>query len=548
VILKIGSARNARLLLLLLFAGLNGLKAQTPKQYTLWLKDKAGSTYSISKPLEFLSRHSLDRRAKQGFSLDETDLPVSPQYLQVLRHDSLRILFTSRWLNTVTVETTDSLFPDKISNYPFVKGLHRVRFVGKTQDFQQAAENLLDPGSIAYGSAFYQIYIHNGQFLHKKGYQGQGMQIAVIDAGFFRVDSLYAFDYMRKRGGILRTWDFEERNDSVYEDDVHGMEVLSIIGGRLDGKLVGTAPEADFYLLRTEIAQTEYPVEEFAWISALEWADSAGADVINSSLGYSTFNDSTLNHERYQLDGKTIPISRAAGMAASKGMIVVNSAGNSGNSAWHYISFPADADNILAVGAVDDKNRPASFSSYGPSSDARVKPDVSARGYQSFVASTKDSQITTVNGTSSAAPVITGLVTCLWQEFPNKTSYQVMDAVRKSSSLYLNPDDQMGYGIPDFLLAEEILKEPGMENRLISAFPNPFKTGFTTRFYSAEEGEVNLYLTDALGRIVWQEKRFTPSNYINEVKIESQQILPQGLYILSIYAPGKVLTAKLIRY
>jgi hypothetical protein len=506
-----------------LFLDTPAVKAQPKlRQYTLWLKDKGGSPYSLAKPLDFLSQRSLDRRAKQGFALNETDLPVSPQYLQALRHDSLKILFTSKWLNTVTVETMDSLFADKLSKYPFVDALHRVRFVGKTEEFQQSQ---LDP-FIPYGNGFYQINLHKGQFLHQQGYQGQGMQIAIIDAGFFKADSLYAFDYLRKRQGILKTWDFAEGNDSVYEDATHGMQVFSIIGGRLDGKLVGTAPEADFYLLRSEVAQSEYPVEEFGWVAALEWADSAGADVVNSSLGYSNFNDSTLDHTWDQLDGSTVPASRAAGMAAGKGMIVVSSAGNSGNSPWHFINVPADAKDILAVGAVDDLNRPAGFTSYGPSHDGRVKPDVSALGYQSVVASTKDSQIATVNGTSSAAPVITGLVTCLWQEFPNKTSYEIMDAVRKSSSLYDRPSNRLGYGIPDFLLAQEILRESSDENHIISVYPNPFKDGFRARYYATGSGRATIYLTDALGRVIWQQDQFSTANSISEIDIKPEQVLP----------------------
>jgi subtilisin family serine protease len=514
------------------------------RQYTLWLKDKAGSTYTLAKPLDFLSQRSLDRRARQGFALNETDLPVSPEYLELLRHDSLKILFTSKWLNTVTVETTDSLLPDKLSKYPFVKSLNRVRFVGRTEEFQ---ESMLDP-LIPYGNGFNQINLHRGQYLHQAGFQGEGMQIAVIDAGFFKADSLYAFDYLRKRGGILKTWDFAEGNDSVYEDATHGMQVLSIIGARLDGKLVGTAPEADFYLLRTEVAQSESPVEEFGWVAALEWADSAGVDVINSSLGYSNFNDSTLNHTWEQLDGNTVPVSRAAGMAAGKGIIVVSSAGNSGASPWHFITIPADAKDILAVGAVDDFNRPAGFTSYGPSHDGRVKPDVSALGYQSIVASTKDSQIATVNGTSSAAPVITGLVTCLWQEFHNKTSYEIMDAVRKSSHLYVRPSNRLGYGIPDFVLAREILRESSDESRIISVYPNPFKSEFKARFYSAKAERANAYLTDALGRVIWQQEQYTHANFISEIDVLPAQELPQGIYILTIYTPEKVFTAKLIRY
>jgi serine protease AprX len=518
-----------------------------PRQYTLWLKDKNASPYSLSKPLEFLSQRSIDRRTKQHFLLAETDLPVSPAYIKILHDDSLKILFTSRWLNTVTIETTDSLFKDKLPKYPFIENLQRVKRIGRVEQYEDFMASTLDPNDLTYGYAFDQIKIHNGEYLHKDGFQGQGMQIAVIDAGFFKVDSLYAFKYMRGRNAILGKWDFAEGNDSVYEDASHGMQVLSVIGGRLDTKIIGTAPEAGFYLLRSEVAKSEYPVEEFGWIAALEWADSAGADVVNSSLGYTQFQDSTLNHHYEDLDGKTVPASRAAGMAASKGMIVVNSAGNLGNNLWHFISVPADAKDILTVGAIDDKFRPGPFSSFGPTPDGRIKPDVVSRGVQTVVASLVDSHVTTVNGTSSAAPIITGLVACLWQEFPNKTSYEIMDAVRKSSNHYLHPHDQIGYGIPDFQLARQILREPD-GSRVINVWPNPFRDGFTLQWYSSANESVIIFLSDALGRIVWHETLKAPDHYIHTDVINPPQSLANGVYILSVATSDKVLSQKIMKY
>ncbi|MGZ5242659.1 MAG: S8 family peptidase, partial [Bacteroidia bacterium] len=445
--LYIGFAKNA--------------SAQSPvKQYTVYLTDKSGNSYSLSRPLEFLSQRAMDRRSRQGIALEETDLPVSPKYIAALQKDGYQVMFTSAWQNTITVQTTDSLFEQKAQKYPFVKNTKRI-FKKSQLDVKNLQLVQLDQAQsyfqTQYGKSYRQIEIHNGDELHNLGNQGQGMQIAVIDAGFWRVDTLLAFQKLRLRHGILATYDFVTGNDSVYEDATHGMYVLSAIAGQVDNQLIGTAPEANYYLLRTENGGSEYLAEEFAWIAAMEWADSAGADVINSSLGYSLFDDHAMNHTYADMNGETTPISKAASMVASKGMILVSSAGNSGAQPWRYITAPADAKDILTVAAVDSGGRVARFSSRGPSSDDRIKPDVAAIGVQTVVASGVDGQTIGSNGTSTAAPVITGLVACLWQEFPMRTSYEVMDAVRKSSYLYSNPNDSLGYGIPNFALARTIL-------------------------------------------------------------------------------------------
>ncbi|RYD83620.1 MAG: T9SS type A sorting domain-containing protein [Sphingobacteriales bacterium] len=525
--------------------------AQTTKQYTLYFSDKANNSYSLNRPLEFLSQRSLDRRKRQGIELDETDLPVSPKYLCILAKDSLKIIFTSAWQNCVTIQTKDSLFPQKADKYPFVKYSRLVYNKSesgtKTETISQVSNDIYQ--SSQYGKSFRQLEIHNGQQLHDAGSQGQRMHIAVIDAGFWKVDTLKAFEKLRQRKGILATHDFVTGNDSVYEDATHGMYVLSAITGFLEGKLIGTAPEAKFFLLRTENANSELIAEEFAWIAALEWADSAGADVVNSSLGYSLFDDPGMNHKYADMNGETTPISKAASTAASKGMILVSSAGNSGATPWHYITTPADAKDILTVGAVDSNGKVAKFSSRGPSADGRVKPDVSSVGVQTIVAGAADGEVIGANGTSTAAPVITGLVTCLWQEFPDRSSFEIMDAVRKSAHLYQVPNDSLGYGIPDFAAARDILKaRVSQSHSFISRiYPNPFGGSFTVSFYSQKEEKANLYVTDMLGRIVWSEPIMAHSNAMLSATISPKSYLPRGVYLVIIRLSDTTLKAKLIK-
>jgi subtilisin family serine protease len=273
------------------------------------------------------------------------------------------------------------------------------------------------------------------------GYTGKGMIIAVLDAGFYHVGQLPAFDSLRARGQILGTRDFVTGDTMVYEDHAHGMHVLSILAGLLPGEMRGSAPAASFWLLRTEDVFSEYPVEEVFWTAGAEFADSVGADIIHSSLGHYEFDDPSMSYTYSDMNGHTTRVARTALMAARRGMIVVVSAGNEGNKKWHYIISPADADSILAVGAVDAEKAPATFTSYGPSADGRVKPDVSAMGVSVLIQGV-DGGVTRGNGTSYASPLISGLTACLWQAYPTATAQEVIQTLRQSTDHYLSPDER----------------------------------------------------------------------------------------------------------
>jgi subtilisin family serine protease len=234
------------------------------------------------------------------------------------------------------------------------------------------------------------------------------------------------------------------------------MMVLSTMGAKKSRKIFGAAPDADYILLRTEDVFSENLIEEYMWVCAAEFADSSGADIINSSLGYTTFDDSLQNHTYEDMDGETTPISIGAGIACNKGIIVVSSAGNSGSSSWRFIGAPADNFDVLSVGAVDENEEITSFSSYGPNSDGALKPNVVAQGKNTVIISSSDT-VRTGSGTSFSSPITAGMVACLWGAQPTQTPAAVKDAIYKSADRYLNPDDQFGYGVADYFSAYQKL-------------------------------------------------------------------------------------------
>jgi len=514
------------------------LEAQVaPNKYRIYFIDKNNTDFTIDHPEEFLSEKAINRRLKQNIQIVENDLPVSDYYIDSLKSLGITVLNTSKWLNTATIYTTNQILLDTLHKISFIKSIKSAKNntikdhqLIKLSPLLSKTYSLFD-----YGESGKQISLHNGHVLHENGYLGQGITIAVIDAGFYNTDILPAFDSLFANDQILETYDFVSKNTSVFEDHNHGMSVLSIIGGNIPGKLIGSAPKANFLLLRSEDASSEYSIEEDNWAAAAEYADSAGADIINTSLGYTVFDDPDQNYEYNDMDGNTTFITQAADIAASKGILVIVSAGNEGNSAWKYISAPADADSVLAVGAINEFADYVSFSSQGPTSDGRIKPNVVAMGYQTVIQDVSG-QVIVGNGTSFSAPVITGLSACLWQSLPNMTNMEIIDRIQQSSHQYSHPDNMLGYGIPDFARAANIsnLNQDNKNiNFLIKAFPNPFTDQFSIyldsqnpQFYLKKIEIFNL-----LGEKVYQ-KELIENN--NEIIIDRIENLPSGLYIVTI--------------
>jgi hypothetical protein len=275
------------------------------------------------------------------------------------------------------------------------------------------------------------------------------MQIAVIDDGFYNYDQLITFDSIRSNNQILGTWDFVSQETNVANDDTHGMHCLSTITANLPGSFVGTAPKCSVYLLRSEDISSEFPIEELNFAAAAEYADSSGVDLCSISLGYSTFDDPSLNYSYADMDGNSTISAKAADLAAKKGMLMVIAAGNEGANSWHYICTPSDADSVLCMGAVDTLGTPASFSSYGPSSDGQIKPTVVAVGRNAVVANSFSGLPSYGSGTSFACPIMAGMATCLWQAFPEANNMLIINAIQLASSLWLSPNNRKGYGIPN---------------------------------------------------------------------------------------------------
>jgi len=531
-------------LFFVLFLTSNYSLAQT-RDYFIGFTDRNGSTYSLQQPLQFLSQRAIDRRLRQSIPIMDNDLPVNSNYLDSLTARGAILLNSVKWLNGVTVRC-DSATLAQLQSLPFVRQsvpVMRLASSGKTVDKRMEEvvpalpQNMLRTQLLDYGLGDRQVRQMNANFLHDQSFLGQGMLIAVFDAGFNSSDIIPAFDNLRNANGILYTWDFVARNSAVYEDDSHGTAVLSCMAADVSGQLIGTAPSAQYILLRTEDANSEFIIEEYNWATAAAFADSAGVDIINSSLGYTEFDDGAMNHTYADMNGNVCPSSIAADVAASKGILVVNSAGNQGNSFWRYISAPADADSILAVGAVDSAGYKASFSSWGPSSDGDTKPNVATMGRRAAVASF-DGSYGTSSGTSFSSPVLAGAAACLWQAHPTKTNMEVKRAIEQSANYFNSPGDSLGYGIPNFLNAYLQLGgttfDLSANDALVSVSPNPFTDELRIAFYAAASQSLHLRLFDMSGRLVAEQSATVTGGTLNALLLTLPTLPPSGVYQLEI--------------
>lgn len=435
--------------------------AETLYRYRVSLKDKKNNPYSVKRPAEFLSEKALRRRARLKLKVDEHDLPVTPAYLDGLREHGMRVVNCSKWNNTAVVETADTAAALALTALPYVKSVCKVWISpdnsippANDADRESIVTNKLTLTPRYYGAADRQVAMLNCQSLHQMGLRGEGMTIAVIDGGFYNADLLSGLAKCKIRG----TRNFVRPKVSVYEEGEHGMNVLSCIAANTPYALVGTAPDAMFYLLVSEDGESEQPVEEDNWCAAVEYADSVGADIITSSLGYTEFNENFAPHRYHELDGRTSINSCSASLAASRGLLLLNSAGNSGNDAYKKISCPADATDILTVGAVEANGRNTNFSSVGNTADGRIKPDVMAMGGESALLNT-DGTVRTANGTSFSTPILCGAVACLWQAYPERRPADIIEAVRQAGNNAAHPDNIYGYGVPDMMKAFELLKK-----------------------------------------------------------------------------------------
>ncbi len=444
--------------------------AKAPMLYKWWLElqDKNGTPHRVERPETFLSARAIERRVRNGAPTTFDDLPVSPTYLAQLRQQGFVLHGASRWLNGVAI-IADTATALRAAALPFVKNMVNVgRDIRITNPPNRptrkrvAAEPPLSAqnkfGPLGYSAV--NLDPLSTPVLHEMGHRGAGIWVAVMDGGFTHTDTIPLFDSLALGGRLWPGPDFVERDCAVYESAQHGTSVLSVMAANAPGYFVGAAPDATYFLLKTEDTGGEFPIEEVNWIMGAEWADSIGVDIINASLGYTTFSNPAFNRPYTALDGRTTIGARGATIAAQKGMIICNSAGNSGDEPWHYLGVPADASGVVAVGAFDSQTgQHATFSSYGPSADGRIKPDLSAPGLNVVTVGNLGYDLTMSAGTSIASPILAGSIAALWSAFPERSAKDVLDALYSTSNQYTNPDVKLGYGAPDMFGAWQVLSE-----------------------------------------------------------------------------------------
>lgn len=520
-------------------------------KYWVYLIDKA--QFNLEEIKKGFSEEGLLRRATFSIEFDGKDIPVKAQYKnQLNQFNGVKVIGASKWFNAVVVVLEREEIKVQLEQLDFVKSVVKLKSAKnlKTINKNKLATNftLKQVSNIAeafYGESYAQTNLINLIPLHTEGFFGGGIKIGVFDAGFFGADTLGCFEKLRNENRILGTFDLVDQDNTVYDKHTHGTYVLSCISAFQEGLLIGTAPEASVYLFRTEDGATETQIEEYNWVKAAEMADSLGIHIINSSLGYTLFDDSIENHAYSDMDGNTTIITKGADIAASKGILVVNSAGNSGTQGWKFISAPADGDSVFSIGAVNPEGDVADFSSYGPSYDGRVKPNICGVGWETAVCSF-DNKVAFLNGTSFSSPLTAGAMATLWSKYPMAHNMDLMKYVEQSADRYTNPDDRCGYGIPDFGSTSNILSAifPTLEAGKLSVYPNPsnglINLNFTTDTQTA--GQLNVF--DIMGRLIFSNTfNARQGNNYNQFELLS---LKSGIYHIRLELGSEVLTQKLI--
>ncbi len=525
--------------------------------YRIYFTDKNYSEFNIRHPKLFLSEKSIKRREKHCIPIGISDLPVSAYYISMITNIGAHILCKSKWLNYVVADFDDVSIVNQIEDFCFVRYVIPLsRLAGSKigtcqyplENIKSTTSRLTCNGCGDYGYSDTQIKMLKTDFLHKFGFTGKGMIIAVLDAGFSGVDTMSAFSCMRSQHHILCSRDFVEGSKNVYHTSSHGTKVLGLMGAQIEATYSGISPDADFILIRTEDVFSESPIEEDYWLAGAEYADSIGADIINSSLGYFNFDD-TLNNLTYNdLDGNSTIITRAADIAASKGILVVNAAGNEGDKPWHYIIAPADGDSVLAVGSVDLNGIKTPGSSFGPTADLRIKPEVVAPGKASAVI-LPNGVVGFENGTSFAAPLISGSAACLWQAATFQSNMELISAILMSSSNSSNPDNETGFGIPDFKLAYQSItgnysEIPSTDS--LCTYPDPVTDILNIDYFTATEQIVVLRIYNQTGQLIYNKELLPECCYVKN-QLHTDNLLQAGLYFICMITDNSTICRKVIK-
>ena len=540
-----------KLALIAIFLMLFGSFAEAQvNRYMVFFTDKNDSPYSLTNPEEYLSETAIARREKQSIIIDETDLPVNPEYVSGLAELDIQVYHTSKWFNGVLIQEDQS----RIFDVQSLSYVSKVEYVAPDKKLQELSKSGRIRPFLSRLKTAKETSAQNEMLsideMHGLNYKGQGMVVAVFDGGFESVDEAEAFSHIFEEERMLATYDFVTNSGSVYQFDDHGTRVFSAIGAFDASNFIGTAYEASFILCVTEDVSSEYRIEEYNWLFAAEFADSIGVDVINTSLGFNLFDDESMDYDFDDLDGKTAVITRASNMAGEKGMLLVASVGNEGNNSWGTITPPADSQYVLAVGSVNQDAEVSSFSSTGPSTDERIKPDVVALGSSvSLIGSSGN--VVTSSGTSFASPLVAGLATGIWQANPTLTNQEVIDAIRMSGSKAQSPDNSFGYGIPDFLSAagNPVLSVDDIIEKKIKVYPNPFRGDkFFIDLNSKYVGDgLEIQLYDLLGNLI-AKKSFSSTANQGIIEFRTDANLVPGTYLLRVYSKKLITEVKLLKF
>lgn len=548
---RLQSMVRIKLLLIFLLAGSATVSVAQVNRYMVFFKDKQGTGHSVDNPQTFLNARSIQRRTTQGIDITAEDLPVTNAYVQGVRETGATVLYKTKWMNGVLAICTPAQLAE-INALAFVVETELVAPDG-LPGARRKRTNKLRLADTNGDKTIQQLTMLGMDEMHQEGYYGEGVIIAIMDGGFLGVNSAAPFqDIINNRFNAAVSWDFTANTSNIFQYSEHGTSVLSVIGVEANvgpDQFRGGAYQASFQLFVTEDVETEYRIEEYNWLFAAERADSAGVDIINTSLGYNTFDDGDMDYAKADMDGNTAVITRAAQTAASKGIFLVNSAGNSGTDlSWQIITAPADGRDVLAVGNVNLQGDRSATSSIGPTADQRIKPDVVALGTGVTVIRANGA-IGSANGTSFSSPLTAGLIAGLRQKYPNRSTADLLAAVRLSASKASSPDNFLGYGIPHYRAVVNYLEVTSVEpdpNQNLLIHPNPVRDTFTISPKKPSQLQVtNVALANARGQIV------TVDNIVydwpeNTYSMSIGHLIP-GVYFLTVRIGKKYETYKLVK-
>ena len=510
--------------------------------------DKNGNGFTIDNPQAFLSTKAIDRRSRQGIEINEEDLPVSDVYLDSIAKLGVSPFFVTKWFNAALVECDAS----KAAELETISFIDQVEYVapgskiGTIQKTKKPLEWGFRTGRKKAAATALQNEMLGVDILHDRGFTGEGISIAILDGGFTNADDIDFFDHLYSEGKVKYTLDYVTGDENVYRYTEHGTRVFSILGAYDPDEYVGVAYDADFFLFVTEddCNECEHRVEEYNWLFAAEFADSAGVDVINSSLGYNIFEDPDMSYTYEDMDGQTTVISRAAEIASAKGMIVVSSAGNEGNLPWKHITAPADAASIVSVGGVNSEGVKISSSSFGPTSDDRTKPEFVALGALVKVVN-QNGFVVGASGTSFSSPLVAGLLATTWQAYPELTAQELIGTYKETATNAASPDNETGYGIPNFQELDFVLSVDEVEEAFM-IFPNPVdQNRINIRAQNTlRKHQVQATIFDTSGKSILNESIGMTSSGEGHLEIS---FLKSGIYILQLDTGSKIHSFRLVK-